>query len=176
MKKRGPKEHRYTVYDNKTDAIVALDATTRECCRLMGVELNTFYAAKGCRKEINARWTIIDTTDEREDTTVNQATIIGNLTKDPELRTTTTGVSVCGFTVAVNRPKTQNNPEPGADFFNVSAWRGLGESCAKYLNKGSKVCVVGPVSVKEWEQGDRHGASLEIKAEDVEFLTPRNGG
>ena len=168
--KRGPKERRFTVYDNKTDRIVALDATAWECCRLMDIESNTFYIMAGCRKDRYKRWTIIDTTKESEETTVNQATIIGNLTKDPELRTTTTGVSVCGFTVAVNRPKTANNPEPGADFFNVSAWRGLGETCAKYLNKGKKVCVVGPVSVKEWDNGERHGASLEIKAEDVEFL------
>lgn len=105
---------------------------------------------------------------------MNKLTIIGNLTKDPELRSTTAGVNVCGFTVAVNRQKTQNNPEPGADFFNVSAWRGLGENCAKYLSKGSKVCVIGSVSVKEWEsESGKHGASLEVKAEDVEFLTRR---
>ena len=105
---------------------------------------------------------------------MNKLTIIGNLTKDPELRSTTAGVNVCGFTVAVNRQKTEKNPEPGADFFNVSAWRGLGENCAKYLAKGSKVCVIGSVSVKEWEsESGKHGASLEVKAEDVEFLTRR---
>ena len=102
---------------------------------------------------------------------MNKLHIIGNLTKDPELRSTTAGVNVCGFTVAVNRPKTQNNPEPGADFFNVSAWRVLGENCAKYLTKGSKVSVVGSVSVKEWESNGKHGASLEVKADEVEFLT-----
>lgn len=56
----------------------------------------------------------------------------------------------------------------------MSAWRGLGENCAKYLSKGSKVCVIGSVSVKEWEsESGKHGASLEVKAEDVEFLTRR---
>jgi len=104
---------------------------------------------------------------------MNNLHIIGNLTKDPELRSTTAGVNVCGFTVAVNRPKTQNNPEPGADFFNVSAWRGLGENCAKYLYKGAKVSVVGSVSVREWENNGKHGASLEVKADDVEFLSRR---
>lgn len=104
---------------------------------------------------------------------MNRVMIIGNITKKPELRTTTAGVNVCGFTVAVNRPKTPNNQEPGADFFNVSAWRALGESCAKWLDKGSKVCVVGPVSVKEWEYNGKHGASLEVKADDVEFLSSR---
>ena len=104
---------------------------------------------------------------------MNSVTIIGNITKKPELRTTSAGVNVCGFTVAVNRPKTPNNQEPGADFFNVSAWRGLGETCAKYLDKGSKVCVVGPVSVRTWESDGKHGATLEVKAEGVEFLSSR---
>ena len=104
---------------------------------------------------------------------MNKIVIIGNLTKNPELRTTTAGVNVCGFTVAVNRPKSANNPEPGADYFNVNAWRGLGENCAKYLEKGRKVCVVGRVSLRTWEKEDKHGASLEILAEDVEFLSSR---
>lgn len=105
---------------------------------------------------------------------MNKIYIIGNLTKNPELRSTQDGTSVCGFTVAVNRQKTPKNPEPGADFFNVNAWRGLGESCAKYLTKGKKVCVSGRVSLRTWEKDGKHGASLEVLAEDVEFLSPRN--
>ena len=101
---------------------------------------------------------------------MNKITIIGNLTKDPELRSTQDGVSVCGFTVAVNRPKTAKNQDPGADYFNISAWRGLGENCAKYLQKGKKVCVVGRVSLRTWENDGKHGASIEVMAEDVEFL------
>ena len=104
---------------------------------------------------------------------MNKVTIIGNLTKDPELRSTQDGTSVCGFTVAVNRQKTKNNPEPGADFFNVNAWRGLGENCARYLEKGRKVCVIGRISLRTWEKDGKHGASLEILAEDVEFLSAR---
>lgn len=104
---------------------------------------------------------------------MNKITIIGNLTKDPELRSTNSGVNVCGFTVAVNRPKTPTNPDPGADFFNVNAWRQLGEICAKYLEKGRKVCVVGRVSLRTWEKDGKHGASLEVLADDVEFLSPR---
>ena len=108
---------------------------------------------------------------------MNKITIIGNLTKDPELRTTNAGVNVCGFTVAVNRPKTQpnreNNTDPGADYFNVNAWRALGDNCAKFLAKGRKVCVVGRVSLRTWEKDGKHGASLEVLAEDVEFLSPR---
>lgn len=78
---------------------------------------------------------------------------------------------MCGFTVAVNRRKTANNPDPGADYFNVSAWRGMGETCAKYLAKGRKVAVVGRVSIRTWEKDDKHGATLEVDAEDVEFLS-----
>ena len=104
---------------------------------------------------------------------MNKITIIGNLTKAPELRSTQDGTPVCGFTVAVNRQKTKNNPEPGADFFNVNAWRGLGENCAKYLDKGRKVAVSGRISLRTWEKDGKHGASLEVLAEDVEFLTSR---
>ena len=79
---------------------------------------------------------------------------------------------MCSFTVAVNRRKTTNNQDPGADFFNVSAWRALGESCHKYLKKGSKVCVIGPVSVRQFSRSDGSaGASLEVTADDVEFLS-----
>jgi len=104
---------------------------------------------------------------------MNKIMIIGNLTKAPELRSTQDGTPVCGFTVAVNRQKTKNNPDPGADFFNVNAWRGLGENCAKYLEKGRKVAVTGRISLRTWEKDGKHGASLEVLAEDVEFLTPR---
>ena len=104
---------------------------------------------------------------------MNKITIIGNLTKAPELRSTQDGTPVCGFTVAVNRQKTRNNPEPGADFFNVNAWRGLGENCAKYLDKGRKVAVSGRISLRTWEKDGKHGASLEVLAEDVEFLSSR---
>jgi single-strand DNA-binding protein len=104
---------------------------------------------------------------------MNKITIIGNLTKAPELRSTQDGTPVCGFTVAVNRTKTKNNPDPGADFFNVNAWRGLGENCAKYLDKGRKVAVTGRISLRTWEKDGKHGASLEVLAEDVEFLSSR---
>lgn len=106
---------------------------------------------------------------------MNKITVIGNLTKDPELRTTQAGVSVCSFTIAVNRKKTQNNQNPEADFFNITAWRERGELCAKYLKKGSKACVVGPVSLHTYSRNDGStGASLEVTADEVEFLSSRN--
>ena len=103
---------------------------------------------------------------------MNKLTIIGNLTKDPELRTTPSGVSVCQFTVAVNRRKKQGEDEE-ADFFRVTAWRERGELCAKWLIKGRKVCVIGPVSVHTFTGNDgKTYANLEVTADEVEFLSP----
>lgn len=105
---------------------------------------------------------------------MNKLAIIGNLTADPQLRTTQQGLSVCDFTVAVNRRKKADGTQD-TDYFRVSVWRQLGESCAKYLSKGKKVFVSGPVSVRTYQtqNGDTR-ASLEVLAEDVEFLTPRD--
>ena len=108
---------------------------------------------------------------------MNKLTIIGNLTRDPELRTTSTGVNVCDFTVAVNRKQSAEqkaqNVQPQADFFRVTAWRERGEVCAKYLQKGKKVAVVGPVSVSTYTGNDGvTRANLEVTADDVEFLSP----
>ena len=107
---------------------------------------------------------------------MNKVFLIGNLTRDPESRTTQSGVSLCSFTIAVNRRR-QSNAEAGqpeADFFRVTAWRQLGDLCAKYLTKGRKVSVVGTVSASAYVGNDGQArASLEVTAEDVEFLSPR---
>ena len=106
---------------------------------------------------------------------MNRLTIIGNLTRDPELRTTSTGINVCSFTVAVNRRRSAANNQPEADFFRVSAWRQLGENCQRYLAKGRKVAVVGPVSVQTYTGNDgTQRFSLEVTADDVEFLSSRS--
>lgn len=103
---------------------------------------------------------------------MNKLIVIGNLTRDPELRTTQSGVSVCSFTVAANRRKTRDG-QPEADFFRVTAWRELGENCAKWLIKGRKVCVTGPVSVSTYQGSDgKTYANMEVTADDVEFLSP----
>ncbi len=111
---------------------------------------------------------------------MNKLTIIGNLTRDPELRSTSAGIPVCTFTVAVNRRKASNaeaGQQPEADFIRVTAWRQLGELCARYLAKGRKVCVIGPVSVNTFTGSDGTvRASLEMTADDVEFLSPRGEG
>ena len=101
---------------------------------------------------------------------MNRCFIIGNLTRDPETRVTQSGSSVCSFTVAVNR----RGQDDKADFFRVSAWNKTGETCQKYLAKGRKVAVTGPVSVSTYTgQDGKVYANLEVMAQDVEFLTPR---
>ena len=110
---------------------------------------------------------------------MNKLFIIGNLTRDPEMRSTSTGDSVCSFTVAVNRRRASNAEagQPEADFFRVSAWRQLGENCNRYLAKGRKVAVVGSVRVSTYTAQDgATRASLEVNADDVEFLSPRGEG
>ncbi len=105
---------------------------------------------------------------------MNRLIIIGNLTKDPELRTTSTGVNACTFTVAVNRRKKADGQQE-ADFFRVTAWRGLADVCYQYLAKSRKVCVTGSVSVSPYIGNDgTPQASMEVSADDVEFLSPAN--
>lgn len=105
---------------------------------------------------------------------MNKLTIIGNLTNDPEMRTTQDGKSVCNFSVAVNRRKKPGKDQE-TDYFRISAWNGTAESCAKYLNKGRKVCVIGSVSVHPYKDKDGNPrASIEVLAEDVEFLSSKS--
>jgi len=105
---------------------------------------------------------------------MNKLTIIGNLTADPELRTIPSGVNVCTFTVAVNRRYSSSKEERQTDYFRVAAWRQLGENCARYLTKGKKVAVMGEVSARAYEGKDGSiRASLEVTADEVEFLSPR---
>lgn len=106
---------------------------------------------------------------------MNKVILIGNLTKDPELRTTQAGDAVCTFTIAVNRRKSNNAQagQPEADFFRVNAWRQLGENCARYLAKGRKVYVSGPVQCRLYIGNDgQTRASMEVTAGEVEFLSP----
>jgi single-strand DNA-binding protein len=110
---------------------------------------------------------------------MNKSFIVGNLTRDPELRTTAAGDSVCSFSVAVNRRgrRDAQGNQPEADFFRVTAWRALGDNCAKFLSKGRKVAVTGSVRVSTYQAQDgTTRASLEVQADDVEFLSPRGEG
>lgn len=104
---------------------------------------------------------------------MNSLTIIGNVTRDPELRSTTSGKNVCSFTVAVNRRK-KIEGQPDADFFRVSAWEQLADVCQKYITKGKKVCVIGSVGVHTYtNQKGETVANLDVLAREVEFLSPR---
>ena len=100
---------------------------------------------------------------------MNRLFIIGNLTKDPELRATPGGAKVCNFSVAVNKGSGDNRT---TEYFRVAAWNQLGENCQKYLSKGKKVAVMGEVSVSAYtsNQGQSVG-QLEVTARDVEFLS-----
>lgn len=99
---------------------------------------------------------------------MNHITLIGNLTKDPELRMTPNNIPVCSFTIAVNR----RHGEKQTDFFRVQAWRGLGESCSKYLTKGKKVAVVGELQTRTYEQEGHTKLAMDVVASEVEFLSP----
>ena len=113
---------------------------------------------------------------------MNKLMIIGNLTRDPEVRTVSSGYTVCDFTVAVNnmRRSSQNNQNQSdgqndATFFRVSAWNKLGENCAQYLKKGRKVCVIGSVTAHTYTGSDgTTRVSLDVNANEVEFLSSRN--
>ena len=99
--------------------------------------------------------------------------IIGNLTRDPDLRVTRDGIEVCSFTVAVNRRRREGK-DPEADYFRVTAWRELGKNCKTYLAKGRKVAVTGAVSVSTYQAQDgTTRASMDVNADEVEFLTPK---
>lgn len=102
---------------------------------------------------------------------MNKATLIGRLTRDPELRTTQSGTEVCTFTLAVDR-KPGKDGQKGADFIPIVAWRQLGEQCGKYLHKGYKAAVSGSIQTRTYEANDgtkRH--VTEVMADEVEFLT-----
>ena len=106
---------------------------------------------------------------------MNKLTIIGNLTKDPEMRATPDGRSVCNFTLAVNR-RVKNAEHPEADYFRVTVWDKLAESCGKYLAKGKKAAVIGAVNLMHYS--DPNGVIryyMQLNATDVEFLTPKQG-
>lgn len=100
---------------------------------------------------------------------MNKITLIGNLTNEPEKRATPNGTSVTSFTIAVNR----RGQDKQTDFFRINAWRGLADTCAKFLAKGRKVAVVGEFQARTYEAKDgKTKVSLDVQADEVEFLSP----
>ena len=107
---------------------------------------------------------------------MNKVLLIGNLTRDPELVTTNNGISLCKFGLAVQRRFTSSDGEKDVDFFNIVVWRGPAENCYKYLKKGSKVGISGSIQTRTYDKQDgTKGFSIDIIADEVEFLTSRNG-
>lgn len=108
---------------------------------------------------------------------MNKAFLVGNLTRDPELRTTSSGIPVCSFSIAINRRFRNASGQQETDFINITAWRQLAELCSKYLVKGRKVGVVGSIQTRTYEaqDGSKRNA-FEVVADEVEFLSPQQGG
>ena len=99
---------------------------------------------------------------------MNKIILIGNLTADPEKRATPNGTTVTSFTIVVNR----RGQDKQTDFFHISAWRGLAETCAKYLSKGRKVAVIGELQASTYEGKNGVRLNLNVQADEVEFLSP----
>ncbi len=107
---------------------------------------------------------------------MNRAILVGNLTRDPEVRVLNSGVSVCSFTVAVNRRFANQQGEREADFIPVVVWRAQAESCARYLRKGSKVAVCGTIQTRSYDAQDGTKRYVtEVVADEVQFLDSRSG-
>lgn len=103
---------------------------------------------------------------------MNKCILIGNLTKDPDLRTLpSTGTSVCNFTVAVTRRYANQQGEREVDFIPIVVWRTQAENCAKYLRKGSQVAVWGSIQTRSYEAQDKTRRYVtEVVADEVKFL------
>ena len=106
---------------------------------------------------------------------MNRCTLIGNLTKDPELRSTPNGISVCTFSIGVSRRFSNQNGERESDFFNIVVWRKPAENAAKYLRKGSQVGIAGTIQNRSYEAKDGTKRYItEIVADEVQFLRSSN--
>lgn len=112
-------------------------------------------------------------------TNINRVTVTGNLTRDPELRTTPSGTSVCSMRIAVNSRRKDSESGQWVDkpnYFDVTVWGAQGQNCANYLAKGRPVAVDGRLDWREWEgQDGTKRQSVEIIAESVQFLGSPNG-
>lgn len=106
---------------------------------------------------------------------MNKVILIGNLTRDPELSETPSGVAVCKFSIAVSREYANADGNRETDFFNITVWRGRAENCGKYLKKGNKVAIFGSLQNRSYEDKDGIKRNVtEVIANEVEFLTPKS--
>ena len=105
---------------------------------------------------------------------LNKVILIGNLTRDPELRYTPSGTALCKFGLAVNR-KSKEKEE--VTFVDITAWGKTGETASQYLAKGRQVCIEGRLTYSQWEDdGGKKRSKLEVTAEQVTFLGGKDGG
>ena len=108
----------------------------------------------------------------------NKVILIGNMTADPELKQTTAGISVCSFSIAVNRrfAKTEQ-AQQSVDFINIVTWRQSAEFVSRYFKKGNPILVCGQLQTRKWT--DNQGQSriaTEVVADEVSFVAPQNQG
>ena len=105
---------------------------------------------------------------------LNRVVLAGRLTSDVELRQTTTGVSICTFTLSVRR-KFVKDTEPATDFIKCQAWRGTAEFISRYFEKGSALCITGSIQTRSWtnQKGQRQYAT-EVVADDAMFVDGKN--
>lgn len=108
----------------------------------------------------------------------NQVILMGNLTRDPELRQIPSGQSVCTFSLALNRSfkGADGNWQEATDYIDVVAWGPLGERVSQYLTKGRPVLVNGRLQSRSWEQDGQKRSKVEVNAQDVTFLGGRGEG
>jgi single-strand DNA-binding protein len=108
---------------------------------------------------------------------LNQVTLMGNLTRDPELRQTPNGQSVCSFSLALNRSYKDSSDQwqEATDYVDCVAWANLAERVAQYLAKGRRVLVQGRLQSRNWEQDGQKRSKVEVLANDVTFLDGRGG-
>lgn len=106
---------------------------------------------------------------------LNNVVLIGNLTRDPELRYTPSGLPVATLRLAVNRNFTNQQGEIETDYFNIVVWRNQAEKCAEYLSKGRQVAVTGRLQSRSWEGNDgQKRSTVEVVADRVVFLGRRD--
>ena len=101
---------------------------------------------------------------------LNNVVLIGRLATDPDMKYTQSGVAVCNFRLAVERPFANRDGERETDFFTVVCWRGLAETVGEYLDKGRLVGVKGRLQVSQWEQDGQKRERVEVVADEVRFL------
>ncbi len=109
----------------------------------------------------------------------NKVILIGNLTADPELKQTQSGISVTSFTIAVSRRYSSKNSEngPQADFINIVAWRNTAEFITKYFQKGKSILIVGSIQTRSWtDQNDQKRYVTEVVADEAHFVEKKNDG